>query len=195
MNDILKTWWRTRTSREQKLLLAMIGLAMVVSAWLLIIRPLGDSLSRARERHGDAVLAVAQARAQARAITGLRQVTPTQLTMPLDSLLTQSATEAGFPITRVEREGANQATITIQPVRPQAFFAWVNQIEARNGLVVERLTANTNNDQTLQVTVTFRARARSAELNSSFSDRKARSHMNRHPFSSCCVSPAAYGAG
>ena len=158
MNEFLKSWWRTRTSREQKLLLAMLGLAALVFAWLLIIRPLGDALSRARERHGDAVLAVAQARAQARAITGLRRTAPAQLTMPLDSLLNQSATEAGFPVTRVEREGVNQATITIQPVRPQAFFAWVSQMEGRNGLIVERLTANTNSDQTLQVTVTFRAR-------------------------------------
>jgi general secretion pathway protein M len=158
MSDILRSWWRTRTSREQKLLLAMMALAALVFAWLLIIRPLGDALSRARERHGDAVLAVAEARAQARAITGLRRTAPAQLTMPLDSLLNRSATEAGFPVTRVERERGNQATITIQPVRPQALFAWVSQMEARNGLVVERLTANTNNDQTLQVTVTFRAR-------------------------------------
>ncbi len=158
MNDLLNSWWRTRTSREQKLLLAMTALAALVFAWLLIIRPLGDALSRARERHGDAVLAVAQARAQARAITGLRRTAPAQLTMPLDSLLNQAATEAGFPVTRVEREGGNQATITIQPVRPQAFFAWVAQMEGRNGLVVERLAANTNSDQTLQVTVTFRAR-------------------------------------
>jgi general secretion pathway protein M len=158
MNDLVKSWWRTRTSREQKLLLAMFALAAVVLAWLLIIRPLSDALSRARERHGEAVLAMAEARAQARAITGVRRTAPARPTVPLDSLLSQSASEAGFPVTRVEREGANQATITIQPVRPQAFFAWVNQMEGRNGLIVERLTANTNSDQTLQVTVTFRMR-------------------------------------
>jgi general secretion pathway protein M len=168
MNDFLKSWWRTRTSREQKLLLAMVGLAAVVFTWLLIIRPLSDALSRARERHGDAVLAVAQARAQAQAISGFRRTAPEQPAMPLDSLLNQSASEAGFPVTRVEREGENQATITIQPVRPQAFFAWVDQMEARNGLIVERLTANTNSDQTLQVTVTFRARALSAKVDSGF---------------------------
>jgi general secretion pathway protein M len=158
MNDLLKSWWRTRTSREQKLLLAMIALAALVFAWLLIIRPLSDALSRARERHGDAVLAVAQARAQAQTISGLRQTAPPPLTMPIDSLLNQSASEAGFPVTRVEREGDNQATISIQPVRPQAFFAWVSQMEQRNGLLVERLTASTNSDLTLQATVTFRRR-------------------------------------
>lgn len=160
MNEVLKSWWRSRTSREQKLLLAMLALALLVFSWLLIIRPLSDALSRARERHGDAVLAVAEARAQARAIAGLRQSALARPTMPLDSLLNQSATEAGFPVIRVEREGDSQATIAIQPARPQALFAWVNQMEARNGLIVERLTASTNSDQTLQAIVTFRLRQR-----------------------------------
>ena len=158
MSDSLKTWWRTRTLREQRLLLAMFGLAAIVFAWLLVIRPLSDALSRARERHGEAVLALAEARSQAAAIMRLEQAPAAALTAPLDSLLNGSATEAGFTVNRVEREGGNQATVVLQSARPQAFFTWVNQMEEQNRLIVERLNATTNADQTIAVTVTFRAR-------------------------------------
>ena len=158
MTDSFKAWWRTRTLREQRLLLAMFGLAAVVLAWLMVIRPLSDALSRARERHGEAVLALAEARAQAAAITRLEQAPAAALTGPLDSLLNGAATDAGFTVARVEREGGNQATLVLQSARPQAFFAWVNQMEENNRLIVERMTATTNADQTIAVTVTFRAR-------------------------------------
>ena len=157
MNESLKLWWRTRTLREQRLLIAMLGLLAVVLAWLLVIRPINDRLAEARERHGAAVLALAEARAQAEAIGTLQEQRPAALGAPLDSILDRSAAEAGFPVTRVEREGINQATIVFESVRPQAFFAWVNQMEGR-GLIVERLSAQTNGDQTLGVEITFRAR-------------------------------------
>jgi general secretion pathway protein M len=158
MNEGLKLWWRTRTLREQRLLLAMSGLAAVVLLWLLVIRPVNDALSEARERHGAAVLALAEARAQATAIGTLQERRPASLGAPLDAILNQSATEAGFPVARVEREGINQATLVIESVRPQAFFAWVNRMEEDQGLIVERLSARTNSDQTLGVEITFRAR-------------------------------------
>jgi general secretion pathway protein M len=160
MSESLKAWWRTRTLREQRLLLAMFGLAAVVLAWLLVIRPLEDALSRARERHGEAVLRLAEARAQAATITRLEQAPVSALPGPLDSLLSQSATEAGFTVTRVEPDGPGRATIVVQAARPQALFAWVNQVENRHSLIVERMNATTNADQTIAVTVAFRGGSR-----------------------------------
>ncbi len=158
MNENLKIWWRTRTLREQRLLIVMSALLAVVLAWLLVIRPISDRLSEARERHGAAVLALAEARARAEAIGTLQEQRPAALGAPLDSILNQSAAEAGFPIARVEREGVNQATIVFESVRPQAFFAWVGRMEEGRDLIVERMNAQTNGDQTLSVEVTFRAR-------------------------------------
>lgn len=157
MKDSFALWWRTRTLREQRLLLAMGALALVVFAWLLVIRPVSDALSEARERHGDAVVALAEARAQAKLIAGLEQGQAAAPGRPVDAVLSDAAAEAGFSINRIEREGAAQATIVLDAVRPQAFFGWAAGLEGR-GLVVERLTAGTNSDQTLAVQVTFRAK-------------------------------------
>lgn len=159
MTEELITWWRARTLREQRLLLIMFALMAVVLAWLVVVRPLGDALSDARERHGRAVAALAQAKAEADAIARLEQDAPAALAAPVEAVVGQSATEAGFPVTRAVRSDGNQAILTLASVRPRAFFAWLGQMQAR-GFVVERLTATANSDQTLAVELAIRARGR-----------------------------------
>lgn len=157
MTDNFKAWWATRTLREQRLLLVMAGLAALVLAWLLILRPLSDALSNARERHSEAVLALADIRAQAKVITDVQQASPAALAGPLDAMLSQSANEAGFAGARVTPDGGNRATVAVDAARAQAFFGWVAGMEQR-GLIVDRLSAAANPDRTLSVQVTFRAR-------------------------------------
>jgi general secretion pathway protein M len=158
MSPSFSIWWRSRTPREQRLLLVMFGLLAVVLAWLLVVRPLGDALSAAKERHGAAVVALAEAKARAAAIGEAQGSRPSVLSGPLDALISQSATEAGFPVTRLDREGAGRVTLVVSAARPQALFGWVNEMESARGVIVERLKASANSDQTLSVQVTFRAR-------------------------------------
>jgi general secretion pathway protein M len=159
MSDTARIWWRGRTGREQRLLLFMAALLALVLVWALVIRPVGDSLSAARERHAAAVIRLAEARAQAGAIQSLSGAPAVVLSAPLTAILNAAATEAGLPVARVEPEGANRATMVLNNVRPQAFFGWVSQMETRNNLLVERFSATTNSDQTLAVQITFRTRA------------------------------------
>jgi general secretion pathway protein M len=137
----------------------MFGILAAVLAWLLIIRPLNDALSEARERHGGPAQAVAEARAQVELIQNLQKAPRDPARRTARSGHRQSATEAGFTVSRVEREGASSATMVVDAVRPQAFFGWVDQMETSRGLTVERLRATANSDQTLSVQVTFRARS------------------------------------
>lgn len=160
MNDKrLIAWWRTRTSREQGLLLAMAGLAVIVLAWLLVVRPMSDALSEAKQRHGAAIIALAETRMQAAAIRAAQEKAPATSDAPVDILISQSATEAGFPVTRIDRHSASKATLVLEAVRPQTFFGWIRQMEEVRGLTVERLSATPNTDQTLSVQVTFRGRS------------------------------------
>jgi general secretion pathway protein M len=159
MSSVTQTWWRTRTLREQRLLLAAAGLLFVVLSWLLVIRPLNDALAAARERHGAAVLARAEAKERA-GLSAAPARTPLDLRGgTLETLLSGTASEAGIPVARVTREGFAQATAVIDAVRPQALFAWVRAMEDR-GLVVERLRATANSDQTIAAEVTFLAEPR-----------------------------------
>src|SRR3546814_12252374 len=118
-------------------------MTLVVFAWLLIIRPLDDALSNARERHGDAVVALAEARARAALIAGIEREEPASLGASVDTIVSAAAVDAGFSVSRIEREGAAAATVVMDAVRPQALYGRVGRLEGR-GLVVGRRTARTN---------------------------------------------------
>jgi type II secretory pathway component PulM len=105
-------------------------------------------------------VALAEARAQAALIRQLEgSAAASRTNEPVDALISRSASLAGFPIARLERDGANQATLVLGSVRPQAFFGWLSQMESQ-GLIVERLNASTNSDRTLIIQVTLRQRGR-----------------------------------
>jgi general secretion pathway protein M len=154
----LATWWRLRSRREQVLLSVMLALAAVTLAWLLVIRPLGDALSQARERHARAVVALATARAQGGIITRLEQRRTPPLEGTLQSVVSMEAGQAGFALTRLTPDGDNRVSLSMAAARPQAFFAWLDRLEASRGLVVERLNVASNSDRTLSVELTLRAR-------------------------------------
>lgn len=148
-------WWQARSLREQRLLLVMLALLAAVLAWLLVVRPLADALDAAKVRHAAAVEAVGLARARAAvspAADGARSAP-----RPLDAFVARTAGEAGFAGARVAGQGPARATVAIDAARPQAFFAWVRQLEAQ-GVAVDTLTARANQDRTLAVEAGFRAR-------------------------------------
>lgn len=158
MRAALKSWWRERTEREQRLLAVMVALLALVLAWLLLVRPLADELDEAKRRHGEAVTALAQARARAQA-PGLAPATEAAAgaPLPIDSHLSRTATEAGFTGARIAAQGPARATFAIDAARAPALFGWVRELE-QTGIVVETLRARSNGDRTLAVEAVFRAR-------------------------------------
>ncbi len=151
-------WWKGRSPREQRLLLAGGLIALAVLAWLLVVRPLNDGLAEAKARHNDAVVAIAEVRADVAALQVMRGQGGPALTGPVDALVSAAAAEAGFPVTRLDRPSPAEATLALEAVRPQAFFAWVGQMETQRGVRVERLSVSANADRTLRAQVTFRAK-------------------------------------
>jgi general secretion pathway protein M len=151
-------WWRLRTPREQRLLLVMAGLFGIVFAWLLVIRPLGDRLADARERHGRAVLALAAMRDQADAIARLERGGPTSIGLAITDVVTTAARGAGFADAAITPEGVGGARVTIAAARAPALFGWVADLQRRHGLVVDRLSVRTNSDATLAVELSVRGR-------------------------------------
>jgi len=156
MSENFAFWWRARSPRERGLLLVMAALAAIVLGWLLVVRPLTDALDAAKARHGAAVVALAEARARAGAARGGAGAAPS---LPVDSLIGRTASEAGFIGARIAAQGPARATVAIDAARPQALFGWLVRLE-QSGLVVERLRAQANSDRTLNVEAALRARGR-----------------------------------
>jgi general secretion pathway protein M len=157
MSARLKALWRARTPRERWLLGVMFAVAALVLVWFLILRPLGDMLSAAKERHGLAVEALAEARSQAAAIAALERSRPARPGQPVETVVAAAAAEAGFQLSALQPDGAGRVSLALGAARPQALFGWVAGMEGQ-GLVVERLSASSNPDRTLSAQIVLRAR-------------------------------------
>lgn len=157
MIERLKTLWMARTPRERWLLGVMLALVALVLVWLLILRPLSDMLSAARQRHGEAVTALAEARSQAAAIAALERNRPAPFAGPIDSAVAAAASDAGFQLSGLQPEGPGRVSLAIGAAKPQALFGWVSALEAQ-GYIVQSLTATSNPDRTLSAQIVLRAR-------------------------------------
>ncbi len=141
-------WWRARSVREQRLLLAMAALLAVTILWLGIYRPLQDAQFNARERHQLAVVQLAEVRAQAEAVRGSRGVV--RPLGPLADRITRSAAESGFANATVAAQGDRRVSVSVPAARPGPVLRWVVSLE-QQGVVVERFNARANADTTLTV--------------------------------------------
>lgn len=157
MDAGIKAWWRGRTARERRLITVMGVLAALVLGWLLVLRPLSDALAAARERHGAAVIALAEARSRAAEIERLQKREVPSDPRPVSQIVAQAAGAAGFAVAGLAETEGGGARLTLESARPQAFFGWVAEMEGR-GLVVVELSARPNSDRTVAVEVTFRRR-------------------------------------
>ncbi len=157
MSERLKVLWLARTPRERWLLGVMLTLVALVVAWLLILRPLSDMLSAARQRHGEAVAALAEARSQAAAISALERNRPAPFAGPIDMAVAAAASEAGFQLSGLQAEGQGRVSLAIGAAKPQALFGWVARLESQ-GYIVQSLTVNSNPDRTLSARIVLRAR-------------------------------------
>jgi general secretion pathway protein M len=157
MSARLKALWLARTPRERWLLALMFALAGLVVLWFLVLRPLGDALSAARERHGLAVAGLAEARAQAAAIAALERGKPAEPGQPIETAIGAAAADAGFQLSALQGQGEGRVSFAIGAARPQALFGWIGVMEGR-GYVVEQLSASSNPDRTLSAEVVLRAR-------------------------------------
>ena len=148
------SWWSERSPREQRLIQVMLGLAAIVLGWLLVVRPLTDSLDAAKTRHAAAVQQLGEARA--RALPGAAPGAPAA--GPVDALVARTANEAGFTNARITSQGTDRASVAVDAARPQVLFGWVARLE-QSGLIVERLTTRVNSDRTVAAELTLRKRA------------------------------------
>jgi general secretion pathway protein M len=152
----MSLWWAERSGRERRLILVMLALAVIVLGWLMVLRPLSDALDAAKTRHAAATLALGEARARLGQGAGPRAVAAT---LPADSLIGRTASEAGFTNARIASQGPMRASVAVDAARPQALFAWVLRLE-QSGLIVERLRARANSDRTIAAEIALRARGR-----------------------------------
>ncbi len=157
MIDQLQTWFRSRSLREQRLLLVMSALLALTIVWAGIILPLTDALSSARTRHDAAVVLLGETEARVHDIKAFEQDRPAPLGAPLDTIIRDRANAAGFALANVTRVGDSGVQIGIASARPGALMAWIGGLED-DGILVDTLTLTDNGDKTVGAQISLRVR-------------------------------------
>ena len=149
MSDAVRLWWKGRSLREQRLLIVMAALAIVVIVWLGILRPLSDARAEARKRHGDTLVAVAQIEAEAARLKALpKGARPSGA--PIDIVRAEADAIAITP-SLVRPEGGG-VRVDIPVIGGQALFTLIDRLRAR-GLAVDTLAARPEAGGSLVVTM------------------------------------------
>jgi len=145
----MRLWWKGRSLREQRLLVVMAALAIVVVVWLGMLRPLSDARAEARKRHSDTLVAVAQIEAEAARLKALPD--------------RAGATGAPIDIVRAEADAIAITPSLVQPdgdgvrvdipvIGGQALFTLIDRLRVR-GLSVDTLAARPETGGSLVVTM------------------------------------------
>lgn len=153
----LRTWFDARSRREKRLLLVMAALALLTAVWAGIIRPVGDGLSDARERHADAVDRFGDTEARVDALHAATLHRPLPLTGTLADTVRARADAAGFTLASLDPAGRDRVRVGIQSARAGALIAWLARAEAA-GILVESATLTDNGDHTVGASLVLRTR-------------------------------------
>ncbi|MEW6574969.1 type II secretion system protein GspM [Sphingorhabdus sp.] len=72
----------------------------------------------------------------------------------LETLINQSAAEAGFTLEKVDASGSDRAVITITQARPSALLKWLAELELQS-VVTEQIDVKAGNAGTVTVNATL----------------------------------------
>lgn len=146
----LASWFRGRSLREQRMLLAMLGVAVPVLLWLLVWRPVTGALDAARERHAEAVERHGRVLTAAAALKGAGR----PVAAPpgdLASYVGQAASNSGLSLTAAAAQGPNRAAVAIASGDPRAMTGWLRGFE-QQGLVVQEVRMTPTADGSASLT-------------------------------------------
>jgi len=153
----LRQWFLARSRREQRLLLVMAALAIVVLVWAAIILPVTDRLAAARARYADAVDRLGTVEARVAALRAIRGTREPSLAGALDADLRARAQAGGIAPAQVEMAGARVARLSVASARAGALFGWIAGLEEA-GLIVDTIAVTDNGDGTVAARLTIRVR-------------------------------------
>lgn len=157
--NALRLWFSGRSLRERRLILVAGALALLVLAWAVVIRPLGDALSDAQAREADAVLRLGGAQAAVDAIRAGQANRAASPTGALADIVRTSADQAGFALASLDPAGANRVRVGIASAKGGALIGWLARLE-RDGVLVDAAQLTDHGDHTLGVDLTLKARGR-----------------------------------
>ena len=137
----------------------MLVLLLPVLLWYAVAMPFWNALVASKLRHDNAVEALGRVNAKASILKKLQQTPPPAQSGPLQSVISQSATAAGFLLTKSEPTANDGLAASIANAKSAAFFAWTSKLEGE-GHFIEQASIRPNSDATIAADFVIRAQKR-----------------------------------
>lgn len=157
MIDMMRQWWLGLAARERVLVGIAGALAATVISWFAIITPLANGLDGARDAHRIAAERHATIMARVETATALQNSASgaaPSVTGQIDLVISQSAAEQGFILSRNDAVGRDGTSIAIGSARSAALLGWLGVLE-QQGLIAKALSLRPNADGTVAMTATI----------------------------------------
>ncbi|MBO9575221.1 MAG: type II secretion system protein M [Sphingobium sp.] len=138
MIDSMRNWWANHSAGERRLMAGLGILILIVVFWLGVWRPVDEGLATGWARQGAALDRYQSVEAKVAALK--RLPAPGQgARTPIEQLVSQTATEAGFTLDRVGSQGSGRMSISIAAAKMNALLGWLSQLEAQ-GVSVQTIS-------------------------------------------------------
>lgn len=151
----LELWWSGRTLREQRMLMVMAALLLVVVVWLGVVRPVVAWRAAAADRALAAAGTLAEVRASI-ASMGPGRPSARPPAEGLEPLIRRTAETAGLEVV-IAMSPSGRLGFQLSRVRSGPLFAWLAALETDHRLTVCSLGVIENADATLNVEGTLAA--------------------------------------
>lgn len=155
MIEKLVNWFEALSLRER----VLVGVAAILSALLVAIYgvyfPLTTSIQEKRVAYREALerrVAVEAMVAQANQKQSGAAVVST--TGPLEQVVNQRATEAGFTLEKADAAGNGRVSIAMAQARPAALMKWLAELELE-GIIAEQIEVKAGSAGTVSVSATL----------------------------------------
>lgn len=158
MIEGIRLWWAAHSSRDRLVISILALAALLVIGWLGVWRPLVGAADSMRENHALAVerhAAIVARVAEYQALQARGAHAAASSAARLDLILSQSAAEQGFTLSRNDAVGDNQASIAIASATAPALFTWLGTLETQ-GILSSELSIRPNANGTVALTATLR---------------------------------------
>lgn len=147
-----KAQWDARSLREQRMLMGLGAVVVLMLIWFLIVSPLLAWREAAVERYADAAEDHALV---TQALGGASADAPgATSSQALELAVRQSAEARGVVIVAATPGVGGSLTASVERAAPTGLFAWVADVE-QGGAAVRAFSATENADATLQAQITF----------------------------------------
>lgn len=159
----MKTWWQGLVPREQLLIGVAGGLTALVICFQFILIPALDARAAAKDDMQSATerLNVLQEAYQSKRLGDTQR--PQNINIlsaeAFKAVVTQSATDKGLSISRLQNTGETSVGIVFDSSDPRLVFFWLNDVEMRLGGQVARLTVEQSGPGEVRVNVDLEAPA------------------------------------